>query len=119
MDFRTFEGPAGCESFNRQGKCVGKLPLDFKLELNTGGPLSVPSDINLKDGGGVNVRADLEKQIFADTLIRKFVFILVWGITPDILPRGLNIPYMLCICMYVCLYKYICTFIYLFTYIFL
>jgi hypothetical protein len=52
------------------------LPLHFKLELNTVGPLSVPSDINLKDGGGVNVRADLEKQIFANILIR--TFFLIW-----------------------------------------
>jgi len=61
MDFRCFEGPACCESSNRQRKCVGKLPLCFKLELNTVGTLSVSSDINLKDGGEVNVRAYLEK----------------------------------------------------------
>jgi len=67
------------------------------LEPNTVSPLSVPSDINLKDGGGVNVRADLEKQIFADILIRTFFLILVWGITSDIFPKGLNIPKMLCI----------------------
>jgi len=97
MDFRTFEGPGSCESSNRQRKCIGKMLLHFKLEPNTIGPLSVPSDINLKDGGGVNVRADLEKQIFADILIRTFFLILVWGITPDIFPNGLNIPYMLCI----------------------
>lgn len=97
VDFRTFEGPGGRESSNRQRKCVFKLSLRFNLEPNTVGPVSVPSDINLKDGGGVNVRADLEKQIFADILIRTFFLILVWGITPDIFPKGLNIPYMLCI----------------------
>jgi hypothetical protein len=56
MDFRTFEGPAGCESSNRQRKCVGKVPLHFKLELNTVGPLCVASDINLKDGSGLTLK---------------------------------------------------------------
>jgi len=79
MDFRTFEVPAGCESSSSQRKCVGKVPLRFKLELNTVGPLSVPSDINLKDGGGVNGRADLEKQIFDNILIRTFFLIFVCG----------------------------------------
>jgi len=96
MDFRTFESPGGSESSNRQRKCVCKLPLHFNLEPNT--------DINLKDGGGVNVRVDLEKQIFADILIRTFFLILVWGITPDIFPKGFNIPYILCIRMCVCVY---------------
>jgi hypothetical protein len=77
MDFRTFEGPGGCECFDRQSKCVGKLPLYFKLELNTLDPLSVPMDINLKGGGGVNLRADLEKQIFAYIFIRAFPYFRV------------------------------------------
>jgi hypothetical protein len=69
MDFRTFEGGqltrkmfAGCESSSSQIKCFGKVPLHIKLELNTVGPLSAPSDINLKDGGGVKWKADLEKK---------------------------------------------------------
>jgi hypothetical protein len=79
MDFHIFEGPAGFKSSNRQRTCVGKVPLHFKLELSTVGPLSIPSDINLKDGGGVNDRADLEKQIFANILIRTFFLIFVCG----------------------------------------
>jgi hypothetical protein len=85
------------------------------LELNTVGPLSVPSDINLKDGGGVNVRADLEKQIFANILIRKFFLILMCGVTPDIFPSGLNVPYMF-VCVNVCVFIQLYMDIYLFIY---
>jgi len=47
---------SGCELFNRHKIRVGKVSLHFQLELNTPGGFNVPTDKNLKNYGGPNMR---------------------------------------------------------------
>jgi hypothetical protein len=69
---RPFEGSgAAAKGLTGVKKCVGQVPLNFQLRLNTIGLQSFPTDINLKDGGQENVGAVQRKPslIFMDPCV--------------------------------------------------